>query len=329
MTKGADGAALLNVLAVVASAGSTLDPVWDSHERCGYAYPTGDTGLTGSQMREALEQLAETDYLERVFVERVSLCPTCDSHAVNVHESCVSCGSSNLMQFKALFHFRCGFVGPTTAFKAERKGLRCPKCNRILADLGTDHDSPGEYFRCLACTAMFQTAEPGIRCMSCGARLRGTAIQTLHQHNVYAYRLSAVGRGALDQKKLMDSQYDVSRVDHNLTRRSDVVGQAKNVYADGEHNVVIVVHIGEGSPEEAAQKISAVTNNGKNLVTLGRLDSENLLAIVAADSSKQAQNVRESLTKSGYAAAVVNVAEGETVEGAIELAARSLQQQHA
>ncbi len=172
-----------------------LEPVWNYSSPGGFYYP-GHPGADRERVAAVLERLVEEGYAERVFVDRLSLCPNCESQALNVHEICTSCGSSNLEQFKALFHFRCGYVGPVTSFGVEPKGLRCPKCHRILADLGTDHDSPGSFFRCNACMAMFQTPEIGGRCLACSCRFDQHALQGVHQRDVFAYRLTELGRAA-------------------------------------------------------------------------------------------------------------------------------------
>lgn len=190
------GEDLMRALAAIPQS-SSLEPSWEPASNAGFVYRGTGSPAEDEKMLDALEKLAERGYVERVFVERLSLCPSCGSHALNVHEACLTCGSSNLELFKALFHFRCGFVGPVTAFKAERDGLRCPKCNRILADLGTDHDSPGEYFHCLNCDAMFQTPDVGARCLSCGARFSGKAMQNIGRRDVYGYRITSLGKAAL------------------------------------------------------------------------------------------------------------------------------------
>lgn len=193
---------LLRVLAAVPD-GSLLAPVWQPASHAGFVYVTGDQLASAADAIEDLETLSSQGYLERTFVERLSLCSHCTSHALNVHESCPQCASSNLTSFKALFHFRCGYVGPTESFKAEADGLRCPKCNRILADLGTDHDSPGEYFECRACSAKFQAPNVGARCLACGATFTGDE-ETGHR-DVFAYRLTARGKTALRENRLLDA----------------------------------------------------------------------------------------------------------------------------
>lgn len=173
-----------------------LEPVWNYTSPAGYYY-AGAAGVEREQVAVILEELVAAGYAERVFVDRLSLCPSCEHHTLNVRETCVSCGSANLTQFRALFHFRCGFTGPEKAYDMEADGPRCPKCRRILRDLGTDYDSPGSFFECGTCMAAFQTPQIGGRCLSCGGRFDENAMQNVPQRDVFAYRITGKGRVAL------------------------------------------------------------------------------------------------------------------------------------
>jgi hypothetical protein len=175
-----------------------LEPAWNYQSRNGFCYnalPSADQ----EKVLAGLERLVDDGCAERVFVDRLSLCPNCESHALNVRESCPSCGSANLEEFRAFFHFRCGYVGPETAFKLEADGLRCPKCRRLLKDLGTDYDSPGTFFQCRACSAQFQTPQVGGRCLACGCRFDQHGMNNVGERDVFAYRITEKGRKALGQ----------------------------------------------------------------------------------------------------------------------------------
>lgn len=187
---------LLQVLALVPR-GGRLDPEWEPRSRSGAVYGGAREGLDPDQVAEDLEWLADRDYLERIFVQRLMNCPACASHAVNVHEACVTCASSNLLPIISYFHFRCGYIGPEKTFSPEPGGLRCPKCKKLLVDLGTDHDSPGVFFECLNCSAMFQEPQMGVRCLSCGGLFHGPALEGLKQRDISAYRLTLRGEEAL------------------------------------------------------------------------------------------------------------------------------------
>lgn len=170
-----------------------LEPTWNYSSPLGYYYRV-EGNLANADVPALLERLTDEGFAERVFYDRLSLCPSCESHALNVREICPSCGSSGLREFRALFHFRCGYVAPEKAFGMEADGLRCPKCRRLLRDLGTDYDSPGSFFECAACTAQFQEPHVGGRCLSCSGRFDQHAMQHVGQRDVYAYRLSERGR---------------------------------------------------------------------------------------------------------------------------------------
>ncbi len=187
---------LLRVLAFIPK-DAHLSPAWEARSRLGAVYGGERAGFDEDRLHEALETLANRGFLERIFVERLTTCPTCESHAINVHEACVTCGSSNLKRIVTYFHFRCGFVGPEGAFAKDPGGLRCPKCKGLLVDLGTDHDSPGVMFECAKCAAMFQNPEIGVRCLSCGAAFTAGAVDELHHRDVFSYRLTSRGDAAL------------------------------------------------------------------------------------------------------------------------------------
>ncbi len=204
---------LLRTLRAVLAAGSTLEPTWDPRAREGVVYRGTGSPLDDESLRSDLDDLAAGDYVEPIFVDRLSVCPTCNSHAINVREVCLSCFSSNLIQITALFHFRCGFVGAAETFTEEPRGRRCPKCRKLLQDLGTDHESPGDYFACRACNATFQVPEIGARCISCGARFAGLDMQRLRQRDVFAYRLTVRGVAALDAGRLVEEPREAQRIE--------------------------------------------------------------------------------------------------------------------
>jgi hypothetical protein len=182
---------------------SHLEPSWEPRAATGAVYlARGSDGSPVDIPAADLESLADRGYLERIFVERLMICPTCSSHAANVHEACVTCNSSNLTAITTYFHFRCGYIGAEKTFSKEAGGLRCPKCKKFLVDLGTDHDSPGVMFECGNCASTFQQPQMGVRCLSCGATFLGTALQELGHLDVFAYRLSQRGDAALAAGRL-------------------------------------------------------------------------------------------------------------------------------
>jgi hypothetical protein len=198
-----NSAKLMGLLALVQQAGGHLEPeVMADQARGHFHFPQLDPEQA-DQMKQDLEWLAETDYLDKVFFDRLTLCPSCSSHQVNVREICTSCKSSHLSSQPLLHHFRCGYVGTIDNFPRDGQGRQCPKCHGRLADLGTDHDMPGENFVCHACHSSFQMPETEGLCLSCGTRT--PAAELLHQ-DIYSYRLNSRGLAALNNGRLFDTE---------------------------------------------------------------------------------------------------------------------------
>lgn len=319
-------ARLLAALAAVPADG-TLEPSWESSARAGVVYRATGSDLKNEHLADELEELADGDYLERVFVERLSLCGSCGSHAVNFHEACMSCSSSNLVQFTALLHFRCGYVGPTTAFREERDGLRCPKCRRILNDVGTDYDSPGDYFRCRACAAMFQVPEVGARCLSCGARFAGEALQSMQSRDVYAYRLTSLGRAALKEGRLLEESTD------GIARRNAMIDALedarRNRIERGKKFGVLLIRTGvNGSAVPEGDVAAAIGQNVRRDYSLGRFDARHLVMLMPEANDSSVKAVGGQLTALGgvpqMKVRAVEIADGDSVADALEFAARQL-----
>ena len=245
-----------------------------------------------------------------------------------MHECCTSCGGSHFVSFRALFHFRCGFVGPTTAFKEEPKGLRCPKCNRLLADIGTDHDSPGEFFRCRGCAAMFQVPQMGARCVSCAARFGGADMSLIEHRDVFAYRIASLGSAALREERLFETFDEVLRADHMLEPRHRIVERLMHLRETQTSKPPPYALIAIGLPGvDAGAGIAHVTGAvaaARDDVTLGRIDEQHLVAVVAGRAHPQAPALRDRFKAGGMRAAIFELGESEEIEAALEIASRGL-----
>ncbi len=288
---------LLGALRVVAAAGSTLEPTWDPLSREGVVYRGTGSPLGDAAILPDLEALAAEDYLERVFIDRLSLCPNCESHALNVREVCMTCGSAHLTLIKTLLHFRCGYVGPVSAFAEEPRGRRCPKCRKLMENLGTDHDSPGDYFSCQSCTATFQVAEVGARCLACSARFAGVEMQRVKLRDVYAYRLTALGAAALAEGRLLDGPREALHDPDGLVYRRHVLlahveDERRRRLAAGTAFGLIVLGLGQNGTRLALDDNAAATVRKELAQTdkLGRLDEHHLVALLPGASKAQTKS---------------------------------------
>jgi hypothetical protein len=146
--------------------------------------------------------LATRNYLEARFFERVSLCPKCSSHHLNVREICPGCRSSHLTAEGLLHHFRCGYVGLPSEFVFSEDGsYLCPKCKRKMYHLGTEYDRLGKAFVCRSCARISDNPPVEAVCLACGqTTLAGDLVST----EVYSYVLTSRGFAAARRGSLFD-----------------------------------------------------------------------------------------------------------------------------
>lgn len=191
----------IGLLKRIAAEGGTLDPKWAPAEASGYFYwPAVDRDLR--QLCDSdLAYLADRDYLERRYFDRLTRCPTCRSANLNIREVCVSCGSANLFAQPLLHHYRCGYVGAIATFAQDGDARICPKCDGTLRHLGTDHEVVGEQFGCRQCYASFEEPKVEAVCMGCGAR---TEADKLAHDDIVAYAMTNLGHAAVRGGRLFD-----------------------------------------------------------------------------------------------------------------------------
>jgi Thaumarchaeal output domain 1 len=194
----------LDLLRRIADAGGRITPNSNPQAEHGYEYHGPYDGYEGD-----LQFLARRDYLEERFFDRVSLCPKCASHHLNVREICPGCRRAHLANEGLLHHFRCGYVGRLSEFTTvdDGDGSRlCPKCNRKLHHLGTEYDRLGKAFVCRECG--FITENPPVEafCLACGAR---TLAEDLVSQDVFSYVLTSFGSAAIRRGSLLDSDNEL------------------------------------------------------------------------------------------------------------------------
>jgi len=187
----------LDLLRQISSAGGTITPSANPNSEHGYTY-----ALSGHDVDRDLEFLAAHNYLEARFFDRVSLCPKCDSHHLNVREICPSCRRAHLSAEGLLHHFACGYVGIPSEFSPTDDGsYLCPKCNRRMHHLGTEFDRLGKAFTCRGCGLISENPPVEAVCLACGARNRA---EDLISALVFSYLLTSRGAAAIRRGSLFD-----------------------------------------------------------------------------------------------------------------------------
>ena len=208
----------LAILNIVQDNDGQLEPSWSPCNATGYTYGPSLDISDASVFVADLHWLSSLDYLSKIFFDRLNRCPKCRSHHLNIREICPICGSSNLKEEPLLHHFRCGYVAPVSEFPSDPRGGRtCPKCQGVLQDLGTDHEIPGDLFRCLSCGTSTPSPKVAGVCLACG---KSSSADVLFPDDIYAYVLTSLGRAAVKDGRLFDGTIESLFIDpaHHLSR---------------------------------------------------------------------------------------------------------------
>ena len=97
------------------------------------AFNIHDSSIVAS----TLEKLEREGVLDSQVIDRVLLCPHCDSTKVYTKFTCPKCYSTNVEYSELLEHMKCGFIGAKDGFRSQ-SSLICPGCKEVL-EKGDDH----------------------------------------------------------------------------------------------------------------------------------------------------------------------------------------------
>ncbi|MGO8807036.1 MAG: hypothetical protein ACLQO7_10635 [Candidatus Bathyarchaeia archaeon] len=109
-----------------------------------------------------LENLARLDILHKEFYDSVSVCPTCHSPIITLHNRCPKCKSHNIDKTSLTEHILCGFIDQRNNYVNNR----CPKCGERLVE--GQFRNMGRWFVCRDCSERFEDPEYDVTCRSCG-----------------------------------------------------------------------------------------------------------------------------------------------------------------
>jgi hypothetical protein len=189
----------LAVLRQIADAGGTLAPSPQPTAERGHVY-----AIKGDDVEQDLGILARHNYLETRFFDRVSLCPKCGSHHLNVREICPTCRRAHISGEGLLHHFRCGYVGiPSEFLSIEDGGFVCPKCKGKMHHLGMQYDRLGKAFVCRSCGIISENPPVEAVCLACGVH---TPAEKLVSTHLFSYVLTSRGAAAIRRGSLFDGE---------------------------------------------------------------------------------------------------------------------------
>ncbi|UKN02809.1 hypothetical protein K6119_04670 [Paracrocinitomix mangrovi] len=172
-----------------------LEPIPYIYSATNYSYPILSVNFNQRDEHMALDVLdiAEKEGIfDSNYVDRIYLCPSCQSGHMSYREVCPKCGSSNSTTEDIIHHFPCAYVGPLSDFTNEIDDqLDCPKCNKRLRHIGVDYDKPSVLHECKACDHKFQDFNVKAKCLSCG---QDNGVEQLKGREIRKYTLTKKGQ---------------------------------------------------------------------------------------------------------------------------------------
>lgn len=336
----ADDERRLLVLKQIARDGGTVAPQWLAGDKRGYAYYRCGDASFDRRLDDDIKLLSRGDYITENFYERVTRCPSCSSHAVNVREVCPSCGSANLSAQPMLHHFRCGFVGPIELYGQDGSNQwQCPKCNRSLKNLGTDYEHAGDHYSCRNCFASFQEANAEGFCVNCQTKSDGASLDS---EDVFSYRLSPLGAAAIrtgrlfsrDDEQMTEGSLPIYRRRVMISLMSDELRRKQRYKMDVTFLLVDVNY--DCDPSEKGRReelfLKKLTDFLRDVDTAGRYDESSYTVNLPSTGLKGGQiAVKRMLEHFGPQASNINIELIDTdaiedVPSALEVAHRKLRE---
>jgi Thaumarchaeal output domain 1 len=288
----------LNLLRQIALAGGKIAPDADPNAEHGYAY----VGL-GDDVERDLGILARRNYLDARFFDRVSLCPKCDSHHLNVREVCPGCRRAHLANNGLLHHFRCGYVGIPSEFSPAADGsFLCPKCNGRMHHLGVEYDRLGKAFVCRGCGLISENPPVEAVCFSCGAR---TPAEDLISTLVFSYVLNSRGAAAIRSGCLLDDDEELVTVaDAPVYRRKVILEfldyEMKRLQKFNSRFSVLLVNCAASAMDQSGddsltQWLTRLRQGLREVDRIGQLADSLYVVILPQTKQRAAEALRQSI----------------------------------
>jgi GGDEF domain-containing protein len=224
-----------------------LQPLRNPLSRFGYSYPLLDANLPEDSFQKfgILDYLQGRHLIQGEFVDRVHLCPHCYSAHLNFREICPKCSSPSLRQQDLIHHFACGNISPESDYRKD-ENLICPKCRKLLRNVGVDFDRPSAVYECNACDHPFQEPNVESLCFHCGKII---VPEDLLKHDIQTYRITSMGENSalfgviLSFREALKNELDI--VDLETFRLVTGLEKSRIVRYDKSESSVGILELGD------------------------------------------------------------------------------------
>lgn len=186
---------------------SLIVPELDPRAPRGHSYPILDEERSlMDEDRVLLEELADLGLLKRELHNLINLCPHCQHCQINFRELCPQCGAIECEIESLVHHFSCAYSGLESEFTSGMD-LVCPKCRKVLHQLGQDFERPHDTYICRVCSNLFEEPMVNGQCLNCSREFAGGDVEVAR---IYQYRPTLLTVRAVELNRL--TGLDVSEI---------------------------------------------------------------------------------------------------------------------
>jgi Thaumarchaeal output domain 1 len=147
-----------------------------------------------ARLMRVLDSLGRRGLLHAELLDKLLLCKSCGSAALQLSSGCPECRSVNLTRHQVVEHFTCGLIDKEEAFQTEGHDLTCPKCHRTLKMVGSDYRKLSPMYICQECNAMNRDLSQVMKCSTCGT---AAPVDEEDERPLYSYELKEEAAVAL------------------------------------------------------------------------------------------------------------------------------------
>jgi hypothetical protein len=137
---------------------------------------------------DTLESLVERGILDRSYMTKRYLCPSCRMYWMYYIGACPACGSLHTSGRVIARHQECGYSSPAHNFEHEDGSQVCPGCSKRVSTSSLEYS---EKHVCRTCDELFSEPEHRIRCRVC---LKDYLPKQVLERTLYEYTVTDHGR---------------------------------------------------------------------------------------------------------------------------------------
>lgn len=172
---------------------------------------------------ETLDRLADKGVLQKEYLRKAYICPSCDLERMGYSSACPECDSVHTLSRVTARHSACGYFGPANEFVHDENTAICPGCDTGVESSNLTYD---EKHVCRDCDTTFTEPQHRVQCRSCFATY---CPRQVPERTFYRYSLTDHGRAWYQIRmmtrdeltKLLEERSYTIRVDVSLTNGTE------------------------------------------------------------------------------------------------------------